>query len=116
MKYYEKCLKGKLRTLLLTKLILFRLGDAFRPDFQLLAVFRKLLEASQGKLRTMPFSATIDRNRDVIEEFFPNQVNFQFAGILRSEPLFWLKNFEAKMNAIQDRQILILLPRPPIFM
>ncbi len=112
--------KGKLKNLIIDEAhIVQDWGDAFRPDFQLLAVFRrKLLEASQGKLRTMLFSATIDRATEMLlEEFFSESGKFSSlrGDSLRSEPLFWLKNFESEdERRYKIGQILALLPRPLI--
>lgn len=112
--------KGKLKNLIIDEAhIVQDWGDAFRTDFQLLAVFRrKLLEASQGKLGTMLFSATIDHETGkLLEELFtePGKFSSLRGDSLRSEPLFWLKNFESE-NERQDKigQILSLLPRPLI--
>ncbi|MGE7588534.1 protein DpdF [Peribacillus sp. NPDC101480] len=94
-------------------------GSAFRTDFQLLSVFRKkLMEASNGRLKTILLSATItDAAASTLTKLFSEDNNLsEFrSDALRYEPIFFLDR-PVSENEREARilEIIPLLPRPLI--
>lgn len=94
-------------------------GAGFRPEFQLLSVFRRrMLERSNGNLRTLLLSATVsERSREVLEQLFsePGKLVTIQANRLRPEIGYWF-NF-APNEAVRNQRVLEalrFLPRPLI--
>ncbi len=92
-------------------------GAGFRTDFQLLAAYQKrLLERSQGHLRTFLFSATISRPcADLLEQLFHNGGSFHTisANRLRPELAYWFRFSQTKLR--REKRVLEALqhlPRP----
>ncbi|WP_312474711.1 protein DpdF [Neobacillus sp.] len=94
-------------------------GSAFRTDFQLLSVFRKkILEASNGQLKTILLSATItDAATQTLKKLFSEDnklIEFR-SDALRYEPIFFLDrptNQVERKNRILE--VIPLLPKPLI--
>lgn len=94
-------------------------GASFRPEFQLLAVFRrKVLRISGNKLKTILLSATLTESTvGVLKTLFSEEDNFVEvrSDSLRPEPMFWLfQNPSQEEREEKILQILPLLPRPII--
>lgn len=92
-------------------------GAGFRTDFQILAAYQKrLLERSQGQLRTFLFSATISRScSNLLEQLFGNGENFYIisANRLRPELAYWFRFSQTKSR--REKRVLEALqyiPRP----
>lgn len=94
-------------------------GVSFRTEFQFLSTFRrKLLEASNRKVKTLLLSATLtDESTEILGKLFSEENNFlQIRGdALRPEIMYWLD----KCDNVKEREekilrILPLLPRPII--
>lgn len=111
---------GRLNNLIIDEAhIVVDWGSSFRPEFQFLAPFRRrLLEESQGRLKTILLSATLtDYTSAILRELFAEDGNLvEIRGdALRPEPMFWLdrpKSEEERERRILD--ILPLLPRPVV--
>ena len=94
-------------------------GAGFRPEFQLLAAYRRrLLEATGGQLRTLLLSATVaEDGRATIEHLFSesNKLIVIQANRLRPEIGYWF-HFSRTASARRRRVIeaLPFLPRPLI--
>lgn len=94
-------------------------GAGFRPEFQLLGAYRRrLLEATNGQLRTLLLSATVAPDgRAIIEQLFsePGKLVVLQANRLRPEIGYWL-HFSRAAHARHQRvlEALPFLPRPLI--
>lgn len=94
-------------------------GSQFRTEFQLLSVYRrKLLEASNNKLKTILLSATFtDDTVDILKELFSEGNNYiEIRGdALRPEIQYFVdKNRTNEQRLFKIKEILPLLPRPII--
>jgi superfamily II DNA/RNA helicase len=94
-------------------------GAGFRPEFQLLAAYRRrLLEASHGKLRTLLLSATMnDSSRSIVEKLFAEPGKFVMvqANRLRPEIGYWLDFSSSDLSRRHHvNEALRYLPRPLI--
>lgn len=94
-------------------------GANFRTEFQFLATYRRqLLEASQGRLRTVLLSATVQRSCEaLLERLFSDPGQFTWVGgnRLRPEVNFWFSvppNLEARRSQVLEA--LHHVPRPAI--
>lgn len=94
-------------------------GGAFRTDFQLLSVFRKkLLKASNGKLKTVLLSATLtDSASETLRKLFSEEGSF--IGIrsdaLRSEPIYFIDHpRDEELRKERILEVIHLLPKPVI--
>ena len=94
-------------------------GAGFRTEFQFLSTYRrKLLEASQGQLRTLLLSATVTEDcAKLLKKLFSNQGTFYSvrADRLRPEISYWFHHSEDETT----RQAYVMdalchLPRPVI--
>lgn len=94
-------------------------GSAFRTDFQLLSLFRKkLLEATNGKLKTILLSATLtDYTTNTLRRLFSEEGNITEirSDSLRYEPIYFIDNPKNQTER-QERilEVLPLLPRQVI--
>lgn len=94
-------------------------GAGFRPEFQLLAAYRRrLLKATGGQLRTLLLSATVaEDGRATIEQLFsePGKLIVIQANRLRPEIGYWF-HFSVSAAARRSRvlDVLTFLPRPLI--
>ena len=94
-------------------------GAGFRPEFQLLAAYRRrLLDATNGQLRTLLLSATVaEDGRAIIEHLFSESGRLVVlqANRLRPEIGYWL-HFSRTADARHRRilEALLFLPRPLI--
>lgn len=94
-------------------------GVGFRPEFQLLASYRRqLLKASHGTLRTLLLSATVgEQGRQTLEHLFAERGKLVViqANRLRPEIGYWF-NIAANFAERQERvlEALNYLPRPLI--
>lgn len=94
-------------------------GASFRTEFQLLGAYkRRLLEASQGHLRTFLLSATVSyQSEKILTEFFApdSPLSTVLANQLRPEPGYWFHHTQ-RFPLQRDRVIEALchLPRPAI--
>lgn len=90
-------------------------GGAFRTDFQLLSLFRKkLLEATNGKLRTILLSATLtDHATNTLRQLFSEEgkITEIRSDSLRYEPIYFIDY--AKHESIRQERILEILPLLP---
>jgi ATP-dependent DNA helicase RecQ len=121
---YDVCLDAA-RAGLLTRFVIDEAhliaswGAGFRPEFQLLAAYRRrLLKESGGRLRTLLLSATVpESGRNLIESHFaePGKLTFVQANRLRPEIGYWF-NFTNSGYVRQQRvlEALRYLPRPLI--
>lgn len=94
-------------------------GSQFRTEFQLLSIYRrKLLEASNNKLKTILLSATFTNNTvDMLKVLFSEGDNYiEIRGdALRPEIQYFVdKNRTNQERISKIKQILPLLPRPII--
>lgn len=121
---YDVCLNAA-REGLITRLVIDEAhlihtwGAGFRPEFQLLASYRRrLMEASQGALQTLLLSATVgEQGRQTLEKLFaePNKLVVIQANRLRPEIGYWFsvaKNFSERRERVLEA--LNYLPRPLI--
>lgn len=116
----EAARRGRLNNLIIDEAhIVVDWGSSFRPEFQFLASFRRrLLEESQGRLKTILLSATLtDWTSAILRDLFAEKDKLvEIRGdALRPEPMFWLdrsKSEEEREEKILE--ILPLLPRPII--
>jgi ATP-dependent DNA helicase RecQ len=90
-------------------------GGAFRTDFQLLSLFRKkLLEATNGQLRTLLLSATLSEYATTtLRQLFSEEGKLTEirSDALRFEPIYFIDY--AKEDAIRQERILEVLPLLP---
>ncbi|WP_227939020.1 helicase-related protein [Alkalihalobacillus deserti] len=90
-------------------------GDLFRIDFQMLAVMRrKLLERTNGKLKTILLSATLsEESTDLLKELFSEKTNLVEirTDTLRDEIQYYYKHCEG--NAKRNQYFAELLPKIP---
>lgn len=121
---YHTCLEaagnGRLRRFVIDEAHLVdSWGASFRTEFQLLGAYkRKLLEASQGQLRTFLLSATVSyQSEKTLAEFFApdSDLSSVLASQLRPEPGYWFHHTQ-RFPPQRDRVIEALchLPRPAI--
>lgn len=94
-------------------------GSQFRTEFQLLSVYRrKLLKASNNKLKTILLSATFTNDTvDMLKELFSEGDNYiEIRGdALRPEIQYFVdKNKTNEQRLLKIREVLPLLPRPII--
>lgn len=121
---YHTCLRaaanGRLRRFVIDEAHLVDTwGASFRTEFQLLGAYkRKLLEESQGQLRTFLLSATVSyQSEKTLAEFFApdSGLSSVLANQLRPEPGYWFHHtlhFPAQRDCIIEA--LRHLPRPAI--
>jgi len=94
-------------------------GSSFRPEFQLLASFRRrLLEESGGRLKTILLSATLTNWASaILKDMFAEKrrlVEIR-ADALRPEPIFWADTCRTEKEREEKiLNLLPLLPRPLI--
>lgn len=111
---------GKLNQLIIDEAhIVVDWGNSFRPEFQLLSSFRRrLLQASQGNLKTILLSATLtDWTTDILKDLFSEGNNLVEvrADALRTEPMYWLDTSLTEEGRVEKIcELLPLLPRPII--
>lgn len=94
-------------------------GASFRTEFQLLGAYKKkLLQASNGTLRTFLLSATVSyQSEKTLAEFFSpeSDMSLVLANQLRPEPGYWFhhtRHFSAQRTCVINA--LHHLPRPAI--
>lgn len=94
-------------------------GAQFRPEFQLLSVFRrKLMELCDNGIRTYLFSATLaNENVQILKELYSNDGKWVElrSDALRGEPRFFF--LHCKTNEIKENRIIELcrlMPKPLI--
>ncbi|WP_088103002.1 helicase-related protein [Halalkalibacter urbisdiaboli] len=92
-------------------------GDLFRIDFQLLAVIRKkLLELTNGRLKTILLSATLsEESTELLKELFSEKTNLVEirTDTLRDEIQYYYKHCEGISKRNQYfRELLPKIPRP----
>ncbi len=116
----ESARKGHINRLIIDEAhIVSDWGSQFRTEFQLLSVYRrKLLEASNNKLKTILLSATFtDDTVDMLKELFSEGDNYiEIRGdALRPEIQYFVdKNRTNEERLVKIKEILPLLPRPII--
>lgn len=111
---------GKLNRLVIDEAhIVVDWGNAFRTDFQLLSVLRrKLLQATNGRLRTVILSATLtEASSEILRDLFAEEGKLveMRCDALRMEPSYFVdlpKSIEERKQRILE--LLPLLPRPII--
>ncbi len=112
--------RKKLETLIIDEAhIVHDWGQQFRTEFQFLGVYRKkLLDSSQGSLRTILLSATYtDEAVDVLKRLFSEQGKYiEVRGdSLRPEIQYYSKKVKNNNEKIDKfKEILPLLPKPMI--
>lgn len=121
---YHTCLQaaanGRLRRFVIDEAHLVdSWGASFRTEFQLLGAYKhKLLEASQGQLRTFLLSATVSyQSEKTLAEFFApdSGLSSVLANQLRPEPGYWFhhtRHFPLQRDRVIEA--LYHLPRPAI--
>lgn len=116
----EAARRGRLNNLIIDEAhIVVDWGSSFRPEFQFLASLRRrLLEESQGRLRTILLSATLtDWTSEILRDLFAEGDNLvEIRGdALRPEPMFWLDRSKSEEER-EDKiiEVLPVLPRPII--
>ena len=122
--FYDICLEaarnGTLNRLIIDEAHLVETwGASFRTEFQFMATYRqKLLEASNGNIRTILLSATISESTEkVLKNLFSEATTFSFirADRLRPEISYWFDH--SSTPAIRRDHVLEALchlPRPTI--
>ena len=94
-------------------------GEVFRTEFQFLSIYRKkLLEASNNRIKTILLSATFtDSTVEVLKELFSETNNWieVRADSLRKEPMYCVdSNKDEEMRREHVLELIHLLPRPMI--
>ena len=122
--FYDICLeaakRGTIHRLVIDEAHLVETwGAGFRTEFQFLSAYRrKLLDASQGKLRTLLLSATVSRDCErLLKELFGRKDRFFYvrADRVRPELSYWFDYSETQ--ALREEHIIEALrhlPRPAI--
>jgi superfamily II DNA helicase RecQ len=116
----EAARRGRLNSLIIDEVhIVVDWGSSFRPEFQFLSSFRRrLLEESQGRLKTILLSATLTEwTSAILRDLFAEEGNLvEIRGdALRPEPMFWLDRSRSEGEREEKiLDILPLLPRPII--
>jgi len=122
--YYALCLeaakRGCINWLVIDEAHLVETwGAGFRTEFQILSAYqKKLLEVSQGQLRTLLISATVTRTcAKLLQQLFSNGQAFQSvrADRLRPEITYWFHcTDDEKTRQTYVMEALRHLPRPAI--
>jgi superfamily II DNA/RNA helicase len=122
--FYDTCLeaarRGTINRLVIDEAHLVETwGAGFRTEFQFLSAYRrKLLEASQEKLRTLLFSATVSRNCEILlQKLFGDTDKFFHvrADRIRPEISYWFDYSETQtLREEHVIEALRHLPRPAI--
>ncbi|MEI6046601.1 MAG: DEAD/DEAH box helicase, partial [Chloroflexota bacterium] len=121
---YQICLEaarqGKLKRLVIDEAHLVQTwGAGFRTEFQFLSAYqKKLLEASQGELRTILLSATVSEDcKQLLQKLFGSDDKFYKveANRLRPEISYWFYSTrDLKEREERVMEALYYLPRPLI--